>query len=235
MKILVISSCSSTKKHNPVNRLQVEDFSPPKRFAARTAELKSYEVPAAEMYMGKEHQLVMAGLELLRGSYEQSTVDLSIISAGYGLLSATNLIVPYDVTFKGLGVKALLARRDALELHRKVGNLIKDYELVFFLLGREYVRALQILFENPSEATQIILAPPSWNQPIRRLSSSHRHIHVVCTEADLANQLSGASKYNLKGFLFKKVCEAVCRDGLHLFEDIRQNPQRIRDIALEGK
>ena len=235
MKILVISGCSSTKKHNPVNQLQEEDFSPPKRFAARTAELKSYEVPAAEMYTGKEHQLVMEGLELLRGSYEQSTVDLSIISTGYGLLSATDLIVPYDVTFEGLGVKALLARRDALELHRKVGNLIKDYELVFFLLGRAYVRALQILFENPSEATQIILAPPSWNQPIRRLSSSHRHIHVVCTEADLANQLSGASKYNLKGFLFKKVCEAACRGGLQLFEEIRQNPQMIRDIALEGK
>ncbi len=235
MKILVISSCSSTKKHKPVNRLLVEDFSPPKRLAARTAELKPYEVPAAKMYTGEAHKLVMEGLELLRGSYEQSTVDLSIISAGYGLLRADEPIVPYDVTFKRLGVKALLARRDALELHRKVGNLIKDYELVFFLLGREYVRALEILFENPSEATQIILAPPSWNQRIRRLASSHRHIHVVCTEADLTNQLSGASKYNLKGFLFKKVCEAVCRDGLNLFEEIRQNPQMIRDIALEGK
>ncbi len=235
MKILVISSCSSTKKHKPVNRLLVEDFSPPKRLAARTAELKPYEVPAAKMYTGEAHKLVMEGLELLRGSYEQSTVDLSIISAGYGLLRADEPIVPYDVTFKSLGVKALLARRDALELHRKAGNLIKDYELVFFLLGRKYVRALEILFENPSEATQIILAPPSWNQRIRRLASSHRHIHVVCTEADLANQLSGASKYNLKGFLFKKVCEAACRDGLQLFEEIRQHPQMIRDIALEGK
>ena len=235
MKILVITSCTSTKKHKPDNQLQIEDFCSPNRLAERTADLKPYEVPAAKMYTGQQHKLVLEGLEQVRGDCAESDIDLSIISAGYGLLRADEPIVPYDVTFTGLRVKALLARRDALELHRKVGNLIKDYELVFFLLGREYVRALQIIFENPSEATQIILAPPSWNQPIRRLASSHRHIHVVCTGEDLANQLSGASKYNLKGFLFKKVCEAACRDGLQLFEEIRQHPQMIRDIALEGK
>ena len=235
MKILVISSCSSTKKHKPVNRLLVEDFSPPKRLAARTAELKPYEVPAAKMYTGQQHKLVLEGLEQVRGDCAESDIDLSIISAGYGLLRADEPIVPYDVTFTGLSVKELRARSDILGIHRKVGNLIKGYELVFLLLEKEYVDALKLPFEDPSEATQIILAPPSWNQRIRRLASSHRHIHVVCTEADLTNQLSGASKYNLKGFLFKKVCEAACRDGLQLFEEIRQHPQMIRDIALEGK
>lgn len=233
MKILVISSCSSTKKHNPVNQLQEEDFSPPKRFAARTAELKSYEVPAAEMYMGKEHKLVVAGLELLRGSYEQSTVDLSIISAGYGLLSATDLIVPYDVTFEGLGV----ARSDVLELNRKVGNLIKDYELVFFLLGKEYVQALQLPFgesgpgeQVPETVTQIFLLGASY----RKLIPDAPNVHFV-PAGNALSQTLGVMGVELKGFIFKKICEAVCGDGLQLFEDIRQNPQMIRDIALEGK
>ena len=235
MKILVITSCTSTKKHKPDNQLQIEDFCSPKRLAERTADLKPYEVPAAKMYTGQQHKLVLEGLEQVRGDCAESDIDLSIISAGYGLLRADEPIVPYDVTFTGLRVKELRARSDILGLRRKVGNLIKDYELVFFLLEREYVDALQLPFEDPSEGTQIFLAPPSWNQRIRRLSSSHRHIHVVCTEEDLANQLSGANKRNLKGFLFKKVCEAACRDGLQLFEEIRQNPQMIRDIALEGK
>lgn len=235
MKILVITSCTSTKKHKPDNQLQIEDFCSPNRLAERTADLKPYEVPAAKMYTGQQHKLVLEGLEQVRGDCAESDIDLSIISAGYGLLRADEPIVPYDVTFTGLRVKELRARSDILGIHRKVGNLIKGYELVFLLLGKEYVDALKLPFEDPSEGTQIFLAPPSWNQRIRRLASSHRHIHVVCTEADLTNQLSGASKYNLKGFLFKKVCEAVCRDGLNLFEEIRQNPQMIRDIALEGK
>ena len=235
MKILVITSCTSTKKHKPDNQLQIEDFCSPKRLAERTADLKPYEVPAAKMYTGQQHKLVLEGLEQVRGDCAESDIDLSIISAGYGLLRADEPIVPYDVTFTGLWVKELIAQSDILGLHRKVGNLIKGYELVFLLLGKEYVRALQLPFEDSSEGTQLFLAPPSWNQPIRRLSSSHRHIHVVCTEEDLANQLSGANKRNLKGFLFKKVCEAACRDGLQLFEEIRQNPQMIRDIALEGK
>ena len=235
MKILVITSCTSTKKHKPDNQLQIEDFCSPNRLAERTADLKPYEVPAAKMYTGQQHKLVLEGLEQVRGDCAESDIDLSIISAGYGLLRADEPIVPYDVTFTGLRVKELRARSDILGIHRKVGNLIKGYELVFLLLGKEYVDALKLPFEDPSEGIQIFLAPPSWNQRIRRLASSHRHIHVVCTEADLANQLSGASKYNLKGFLFKKVCEAVCRDGLNLFEEIRQNPQMIRDIALEGK
>ena len=233
MKILVISSCSSTKKHNPVNRLQVEDFSPPKRFAARTAELKPYEVPAAEMYTGEAHKLVMEGLELVRGSYEQSTIDLSIISAGYGLLSATDLIVPYDVTFEGLGV----ARSDVLELNRKVGNLIKDYELVFFLLGKEYVQALRLPFgesgpgeQVPETVTQIFLLGASY----RKLIPDAPNVHFV-PAGNALSQTLGVMGVELKGFIFKKICEAVCRDGLQLFEDIRQNPQMIRDIALEGK
>ena len=101
MKVLVITSCTGRKKHKPPNQLNYEDFASPKCLHRRTAELKDFKVPAAEMYTGQQHQHLMAGLEEVRKVYGSAVVDLHIISAGYGLLAEDDIIVPYNVTFQG--------------------------------------------------------------------------------------------------------------------------------------
>ncbi len=232
MKILVITSCTSEKKHKTANQLQPEDFLSVERLAARSAELKSFKTPAAEMYTGRQHRLLMEGLEQIRACYGEKVVDLHIISAGYGLLSESDVIVPYNVTFQNLKTKQLLARSDSLQLHERVETLIADYDLVFFLLGKEYVQALQLPFKIPSTITQIFLAAPSWKYVFSNFLSD---IHVVCAGRDLADQFDGANNYNLKGFIFKKVCEVVCHEGLQVFEKMRQSPQRIPDIVLANR
>ena len=139
MKILVITSCTSCKKYKPTNQLQPEDFLSTERLEMRSDELKDFEVPAAKMYTGQQHRDLMTGLKQLRALHGTDIIDLHIISAGYGLLSESKVIVPYNVTFTGLKKKELLAQSDNLEIHQQVETLIVNYELVFFLLGSEYV------------------------------------------------------------------------------------------------
>ena len=232
MKILVITSCTGRKKYKPTNQLQPEDFLSTERLETRSAELKDFEVPAAKMYIGQQHRYLMAGLRQLREIYGQTVVDLHIISAGYGLLSENDVIVPYNVTFQKLKKKEVLERSSNLQIHEQVETLIKDYDLVFYLLGKEYVQALQLSFKIPDTITQVFLAAPSWKYIF---SDFLPDIHVVCAGDNLVDQLDGATKYNLKGFIFKQLCDVICDQGLQVFKEIKKNPRQILDVALTNR
>ncbi len=230
MHILVITSCTGRKKHKPPNQLNYEDFDSSERFHRRTVELKGFKVPAAEMYTGQQHQHLMAGLEEVRKVYGLAVIDLHIISAGYGLLAEDDVIVPYNVTFSGLNRGDLLARSDSLQLHEHVETLIAGYDLVFFLLGKEYVQALQLPFEVPDRVTQIFLLGTGY----RKLIPDSPNVHFVPAGSDLAREL-GVMGVALKGFVFKLLCKVIRRDGLQVFEKVRQNPQLIPKIALANR
>ena len=230
MKILVIGSCTGNKKYKPENQLQQEDFISPERLRQRTEELGDDKAPAAEMYTGQQHRYLMEGLEQIQETYGQAVVDLHIISAGYGLLRECDVIVPYNVTFTGLKKRKLLARSDSLQIPERVGTLIANYELVFFLLGKEYVQALRLPFQVPEMVTQLFLLGDSY----RDLIPDAPNTHFVPAGRDFAHRL-GVMGVALKGFVFKKLCEAVCHEGLQVFKEVRRNPCMIRDIALGNR
>ena len=254
MNVLVISSCTSKKlNHN---------------------------APAAKMYTGQQHTLLMDGVNQVRTRYGQSSLDVAIISAEYGLLNENDVIAPYNVTFQGMKKAEILEKSRRLQLRERVAALIARYDVVFLLLGKEYVQALQLplgesrpgglsyrgntsgqgenasrpggLSYRESEAgqggsasrpgglsyrggvldsvTQIFLLGAGY----RRLIPDAPNVHFVPAGSALSRTL-GVMGVALKGFVFKKMCEAVCREGLNLFEEIRQKPQMIRDIVLAGK
>lgn len=225
MKILVISPCSSTQKHNKLpNRLGPVDFISSDRLALRMEELGNYKEPAAEMYEGKEHEEIMKGLWKIRRCYGRESVDLSIISTGYGLVDECCAIVPYNVpnnespVLKGEG-------RD--KLHQDVEELIKNYDLVFFLLGKEYVKALQLPFNNvPDTVTQVFL--------IFTRTQGYRNLIPECLQNCEAVELHARefrSGYTAKGLVFNRLCEAACRDGFCVFEEVKQDPQQLLEIV----
>lgn len=230
MRILVITSCTGRKKLKSPNQLKYEDFASPERLHRRTAELKDFKVLAAEMYTGQQHQHLVAGLEEVRKVYGSAVVDLHIISAGYGLLAEDDIIVPYNVTFQNLKTKQLLARSNRFQLHERVETLISGYDLVFFLLGKEYVQALQLPLEVPDTVTQIFLLGTGY----KKLIPDSPNVHFVPAGSALAREL-GVMGVTLKGFVFKQVCDVVRREGLQVFEKVRQSPQGIPDIALANR
>ena len=177
------------------------------------------------------------GVEALRARHGPDIADWYIISAGYGLLDEAEIIVPYNVTFKNVATgknltkDELLDRYTHLQIHEDVETLISRYDLVFFLLGQEYVRALQQLpFEVPDKVTQIFLAPPSWES---RIPDGSSNVHVALAGVDLVAQLQDATRYNLKGFVFKKFCKTACDQAHRVFSEVKQNPQRMIEIVLD--
>lgn len=204
MKVLVVTSCTSRKR--------------------------GCETSAAEMYTGAQHRLLMEGLEQVWEVYGKQTVDLAIISAKYGLLSECDVIAPYNVTFQGLKKNEILERSNSLQLHERTKALIERYDLIFFLLGKEYIQGLQLPFEVPDTITQIFLLGAGY----RKLIPDSPNTHFVPVGSDLAREL-GVMGIALKGHVFKQLCKIVCRDGCQIFEKIKQNPQLIPDFVLANR
>jgi len=228
MRILVITSCTGRKRHKSTNQLNYEDFASSERLQQRTAELEDYKASAVEMYTGQQHLYLMDGLQELRKRYGNDVIDLHIISAGYGLLSEDDVIVPYNVTFQKLKKKEILERSNNLKIHEQIVTLIVDYDLIIYLLGKEYVLSLQLPFEVSNSVVQIFLLGNTHKNLIPNLPNTH----FVAAGSDLARSL-GVMGVALKGFVFKKLCEAACRDGFQVFEEVKKDPQQLLEIVLQ--
>ena len=198
MKILIISPCSGTQKDR--------------------------RAPAIELYEGSEHNKVREGLGKVRkhNQYRETAVDLYIISTKHGLIEEDRVISPYDVPNN---TSPVLNGRGRDKLHQDVEKLIKDYDLVFFLLGRKYVEALRLPFNVPDTVTQVFL--------IFTRTTGYRNLIPECLRNCEAIELHARefkSGYTAKGLVFNELCEAACREGFHVFEQVRQNPQQLLEI-----
>lgn len=179
--------------------------------------------PAAELYTGQQNRHLMEGLEQVRRVHGKRAIDLSLISEKYGLLGERDVIEPYDCAFQGLKNEHILKHSERLQLHKRAKALIMPYDLVFFLLGKEYVQALKLPFEDSEAIAQIFLLGPTHEALIPDLPN----LHFIPAGVEVARRL-GVTSFALKGVLFKRLCEVACREGLKVFE----TASRIRNTVL---
>ena len=230
MKILVLNSYGVQQRDRPDNWIRSADFeSSDAHLESRIEEQSVYSVPAGEMFIGPSHTQLREGLNQIRAheQYGETTLDLYFPWYVYRVdrqripVSENDHIVHFDILpgSRNYDVSGFLESMVAL---------IEGYDLVFSILRREDIVRLRCIFEVDRATTLIFL-----------LAKSHKHVvneglpnlHVVKTGSDLANQLDGATGYNLKGFVLKKLCEAACRDGFQVFEQVKQDPQQLIEIV----
>lgn len=120
IRMLVASSCTGRKSVSHDRVLALEDFRDPDRLRAREAELAGYRVPASRLYTGLQHVLMMNGVNTIRQHFAGESVTVRIVSAGYGLVPEDRLLAPYEVTFKDMGRRELLAWSRRLNIARDV-------------------------------------------------------------------------------------------------------------------
>lgn len=244
MKILVLSPYTTGQKHKPDNPLLGEDCSSPRRLNQRIKELRGYNeegwyhedrdysAPAGEMFTGPLNTQLRAGLKEIRAheGYGETTLDLYFpwyfcrVDGKNDPVGEDDIIVPFDT--------APLHELEVLEFDEggvpeRMVDLIERYDLVFSLLRQDDILSLQRVFEVERRTTLIFL-----------LAKSHKHVvnedlpnlHVVETGGALQKSLR-TTNWALKGVVLRRLCEAACRDGFHLFEQVKKDPQRLIEIA----
>ena len=232
MKILVFSSYTAKQKYKSDNCIRFEDLEPPARLESRIKELSGYRVPAGEMFTGPLHTQLRQGLKQIRkhDQYGENTLDLYFPWYGFRVdgkktpVSENDHIVPFNIP-PPRNPPAL--EYDETGFLESMITLIEGYDLVFSTLRPADIDRLRRVFEVERAATLIFLIART---NARHVANDVPNVHAVYS-ADLVG-IDGVSKYNHQGAVFKKLCEAACRDGFHVFEQIKQDPQQLIEIAL---
>lgn len=145
--IQILTSCTGRKARASSNALTWEDFREEDEYIrTRERELQEEMLPAREMYTGRQHEHLMKGVQTLRGSEEAVSVDVSIVSAGYGVVDEERMVAPYDLTFSEM------SRREARSWAREQGipsdvrkTLRKNADVHIVLLGTAYLDAARLI------------------------------------------------------------------------------------------
>ena len=232
MKILVLSSYTAKQKYKSDNCIRFEDLEPPARLKSRIKELSGYSVPAGEVFTGPLHTQLRQGLKQIRkhDQYGESTLDLYFPWYDFRVdgkkipVSENDHVVPFDITPRQ-NLKAL--EYDETGFLESMVTLIEGYDLVLSILRWNDIILLQRVFEVERAVTLIFLIARSSARYVPDVVSN---VHTVYT-ADLVGQIDGVSNYNHQGAVFRKLCEAAYRKGFHVFEQVKQDPQKLIEIA----
>lgn len=140
MRVLVISSCTGDKKYKVENQLTKQDFQRGHdHIKKRERELADYMLPVEEMYTGQQHVRLMQGIESVKNKI---SVDLRILSAGYGLIEHNRKIAPYECTFQKMSDRGILNWANFLNIPSDFRKIITEkYDLGLVLLGENYLKA----------------------------------------------------------------------------------------------
>ena len=200
-RLLVVSSCSAIKRYQPPRLPGIDDLADPQRRAKVEERLARYALPAREQYSGRQHRAVVRSVDRLRAA--GATVDLVIVSAGYGIVDEHQSIVPYDARFAGLSKTVSLRRARQLGTNAALRTRLPAYDVALFLLSDAYLSAI----EAPFAAAPLELY----------LASSHCTLHGtgvvhIPVGVEAARRLGDASR-TAKGTLFSRFTDAILTRG----------------------
>lgn len=143
LDISVITACTGVKAPSEATPLTMSDFARGhEHLLAVHDRQRAWLVPAEQLYRGQQHVRLMRGVEKARGLGHR--VSVSIVSAGYGLVSGDERIASYDCTFQGMPARERRAWAGRLSLAEHVGSaLARECDAAIVLMGDDYFDACQ--------------------------------------------------------------------------------------------
>ncbi|MCY3411818.1 MAG: hypothetical protein INQ03_09315 [Candidatus Heimdallarchaeota archaeon] len=135
--ILIISSCSKSKKYRILGQPLLEDLITEDQRKEVMMNYRDILTPAYELYTGWQHRSIRNAVYALRSSQQ---VDHLILSAGFGWVKDTDHLPPYDATFSGRTSREIIERGEQLGLKEYLKHL-PYYKMVYIALSDEYLLA----------------------------------------------------------------------------------------------
>lgn len=205
MHIRILGSCSGDKALHHPEQLTLDDFrAGPVRVAAREEQLPS--LPAVELYTGQQHRPMVVGMETLREAGH--SVQLSIVSAGYGLVEERRPLAPYEATFSSMGRRELRAWANQLGIPGDVvAFLAQPADLAVVLLGDPYLRACRLGGEAVLGGPTLFVCGQGGSKLLPDHPLAIPVIHGLSDTRRFRSALVG-----LKGVLFRLLAQALVDD-----------------------
>lgn len=161
MRIHVLAPCTGkkTRRGPALDLARLADWHAGRLTAADAGPL----TPAADLYDGLGHRLMMRGIAAFR-AHGAGEVTLHFVSAGLGVVGERDPVPNYEATFNALRGRAREAWTRTLDLRAGLAAaLATPADLRLVLLGREYLDAtgLGSVALAPGAPPTVVLAAPS--------------------------------------------------------------------------
>lgn len=179
-----------------------------------------YARPAAQMFTSTHHRLVMEGVQTVWERWGHQVLDVAILSAGYGLLQADDIIVPYDLSFDQFDSHALADLVTYLKIPEQTASLVREYDLVFYLLSGRYLSVLGLPLDVPDSVQQIVLTAQDSLDQVPVLPN----LHPFVADGPVAARRWHVKAPYVRGFLFGRLCKQVVRHGPAVLEWLYYQP-----------
>ena len=208
MRILTITSCTGEKVSSPANQLMLNDFAQSgAHLKQREKELKEFKLPAEEIYTGQQHIRLMRGIEAVKTA-KNLKVDLHILSAGYGMIPADQVVVPYECTFATMKTKELRQWADKLQVPQGFRETVgQKYDFGLVLLGDDYLDACALDAKVKFGGPTLLFCGTGTAKALPQMN----HIRVVAISNPEAKRFS-CGLVALKGELAARVLKGVAKD-----------------------
>jgi hypothetical protein len=221
LRVVVVTSCTARKTVSSPIQLTPSDFvAGPLHLKQREAQLRELLRPAELMYCGSQHRRLMRGVAAFRAAYPtgnpRATLDLYVLSGGYGLIRGATLIAPYDATLNKKGKWERLGWGAALKVPESLRTAFApSYDLGLLLLGSDYLQACNLhrnSVAGPSE--EVTFGGPTLLFCGAAASKTLRHPYRV-SRVTVTNETARQFKCEsvaLKGELAARILEGLTRN-----------------------
>lgn len=210
MRIVIITSCTGKKVVHHDSGLTIHDFrAGPTHIAQREREIAEFLTLAEDMYVGQQHLYLMQGVRFLREHYSPLEVEMRILSAGYGLVPAHQLLAPYECTFQSMKKDEARAHAALLNIPTDVRRaLYQPYDLALVLLGGAYLDACALDKTVHLGGPTLFFCGPTAAAHLPRLP----HMQVIALSHQSARDFS-CGLVSLKGKLAARLLMRIAEDG----------------------
>ena len=165
----------------------------------------------------------MKGVEQYRK--QGGTIDIAIVSAGYGLLEETAGIVPYEVTFNSMSKTEIRAWSNQIGITKALQKRIRDYDVIFFLLGDKYLEAIRWPLFTTHQKLIFFAGQTTRSKVLKQPDCAMLSIGKAETKR------FGSGFIEIKGLLFAKMLEAVSKRP-NVWNQLYQRPVTLRELIL---
>jgi hypothetical protein len=221
MRTLVITPCSANKRGNVRHPATGATLADPERRRRAETRLAAFACPAMDMYTGTHHRLVMEGIRAVWERHGRAILRLAILSGGYGLLDADQIIIPYDVSLEDLTEEELADWVGRMRIPERAAALVRNFDLVFYLLSGRYLAVLCLPLDVPDSVQQIVLTGQNSLSQIPQRSN----LHVFVAAEEVAAQRWHVRAPHVRGFLFRRLCKQIVQHGPAVLEWLYSQPQ----------
>lgn len=214
MRTLVVTSCTGQKAIARADMLTLEDFRDHQRLRVRETELADSMLPAGSMYNGLQHVRLMDGVRLWRDAFGTQSLDVAIVSAGYGLIPEDRRIAPYEVTFKNMKRTEIVSWARRQRIPEAIRQRVQSYRLAIFLLGDKYIKAIDPPLV-PAVSQRFVFLGGSGQTS----SLGGRGVTVIPAAREEATKYS-EGVVALKGKMFLLFAQGLIRSGIAAWEAV---------------